>query len=408
VSRLDPILAGFRSRDHDVQRSAEDALAELTPLTADEAAEALRAAAEGLPNRENDWEDSAEDLALAAVTGASEELLPLVEQVYAHLPTLWSRTLALRLLANVGSREAVAVLARLLAAPPYPRDDLGTIWWQSEPRHADLVVPGLLAHLGRDESDPTCSTSRCAWRRRRRSRQSTRQCSRGQRSPSCARSARGHAETFDWNARDLDSALGRRYGAERALTMLRHAPPSAEALEEVQRWTSLDAVPAAAAVASLLRLGQEPDPSAVARVAADPEARRSLFNALRELDRLELIPPEHRTQEALAESELVEWLTYPAELGRPPAEIEFAEVISAETDDGLVDLYVFRFRADTVRLRRGKWFAGVAGPYRRRDAPTTQGGGMTFSAFEPWDDRSPLDHAELVAGILESWSGAES
>jgi hypothetical protein len=214
-------------------------------------------------------------------------------------------------------------------------------------------------------------------------------------------------EAFDWNARDLDGALDRRYRAERALTMIGHAPPSAEILDEVERWTSLDAVPAAAAVAALLRLRHEPDPSAVARVAADREARRSLFNALRELNRLELVPPEHRTQDALAESELVEWLTYPAELGRPPAEIEFAEVISAETDDGLVDLYVFRFRADAGRIRRAKWFAGVAGPYRRRDAPTTQSGGMTFSAFEQWDDRSPLDHAELVAGILESWREAD-
>jgi hypothetical protein len=407
VSRLAPILAGFRSADHDEQRSAEDSLADVTPLTAEEAAAALRAAADELPAREDDWEDSAGDLAAAAVTGASEELVPVVQQVYARLPTPWSRTLALRLLANVGSREAVRVLARLLAAPPDPRSDLGRIWWESEPRHVDLVMPALLAHLGRDESrgdvfdlavrlaasEPIAPEHAAVL------------------APAALaelRALRPRArEAFDWNARDLDGALDRRNRAERALTMIGHAPPSAEILDEVERWTSLDAVPAAAAVAALLRLRHEPDPSAVARVAADREARRSLFNALRELNRLDLVPPEHRTQDALAESELVEWLTYPAELGRPPAEIEFAEVISAETDDGLVDLYVFRFRADAGRIRRAKWFAGVAGPYRRRDAPTTERGGMTFSAFEQWDDRSPLDHAELVAGILESWRQAD-
>lgn len=407
-SRLEGILAGFRSTNHSVQRRAQDALHELEPLASSEAAEALRAAAEGLPARENDWEDSAEDLVGAAVSGASEELVPVVEEVYARLPTPWSRTLALRLLANLGSRAAVAVLARLLTAPPDPRADLDTIWWESEPRHADLVMPALLAHLGREESradvfdlalrlaanepfapEHAAVLAPTALAELRALRPTVR-------------------ETFEWSTPDLDSALGRRHRAERALTMLGHAPPSAEVLEEVASWTTVDPVPAAAAVASILRMGREPDKAAVARVAADREARRSLFSALHELDRHELIPPEHRTQQALAESELVEWLTYPAELGRPPAEIEFADVISAETEDGLVDLYVFRFRADASDLRRGKWFAGVAGPYRRRDAPTTRSGGMTFSAFEPWDERSPLDHAELVAGILESWSQADS
>jgi hypothetical protein len=32
---------------------------------------------------------------------------------------------------------------------------------------------------------------------------------------------------------------------------------------------------------------------------------------------------------------------------------------------------------------------------------------MTFSAFEPWEERSPVDHAELIAETLESWGRFE-
>jgi hypothetical protein len=408
VTRLGPILAGLRSPDHEAQCDAAGALGELTPLTPGEAAQALRAAADDLPARENDWEDSAKDLALAAVTGASEELIPIVDEVYARLPTPFSRSLALRLLANLRSREAAAVLARLLAAPPDPRDDLETIWWETEPRHADLLLPALLTRLADERSRAYVFdlALRLAATEPIPPEHAAVLASASVAELRALRPSAG--ESFDWDARDLDGALDRRYRAERALSVIGSASASSEAVEELERWTRLDTVPAAAAVMSLLRLGHAPEPTAVARVAADPEARRRLFNGLTELDRLELMPPEHRTQEALAESELVEWLTYPAELGRPPTAIEFAELVSADTEEGPVDLYVFRFRAKGGRLRRGSWFAGVAGPYRRKDAPTTRGGDMTFSAFTPWDEQSPLDHAELVAEILETWRQADS
>jgi hypothetical protein len=410
VGRLDHIFDGLRSTDHRVQRESGDALGDLvavTRLTTEEAAQALRLAAEDLPPRENEWEDSASDLVLAAVTGASEELISVVEDVYAHLPTPFSRTAALRILANLGTREAVASLALLLSAPPDPREDLDTIWWEAEPRHADLVLPALLRRLdirasradifdlairlAATESIPPehaavlAPTALADVRKLRR------------RAP----------ETFDCRARNLDAALDRRRRSERALAVIGYAAPSTEAIDELRQWIDRDPVPASAALASLVRYGVEPDAAAVERIAADPEARRRLFSALCELNRLELIPPQYSTQEALAEAELVEWLTYPAELGRPPDEVRLADVISADTDRGPADLFVFRIRSEAWHYTGPRWFAGVAGPYLRADEPTTDGGWMTFSAFEPWDERSPLDHAELVAEILESWNKAD-
>jgi hypothetical protein len=260
-----------------------------------------------------------------------------VEEGYPRLPTPFSRTVALRLLATLGSRDAAAVLARLLAAPPDPRPDLDTIWWETEPRHADLVLPALLTRLA-DE--------------------------------------RSRAHVFD---------LALRLAATEPIAPEHAAVVAPVALAELR--------------ALRPRVGEQFD-----WVRETFTGKRGVGSsmALSELHRLDLIPAEHRTQEALAESELVEWLTYPAELGRPPTEIELAERVSADSQDGAIDLYVFRFRTEGGRLRRGKWFAGVAGPYRREDTPTTRSGRMTFSAFEPWDEHSPVDHAELVAEILET------
>lgn len=112
MASFDDILAGFRSTDHDVPRESGYALGELTDrraLAVDEAERALRLAAQPPPPRKNDWEDSAGDLVRAAVTAACQELVPVVEEVYAELPTPFSRTAALRLLALVETRAATAV-----------------------------------------------------------------------------------------------------------------------------------------------------------------------------------------------------------------------------------------------------------------------------------------------------------
>jgi hypothetical protein len=406
MGRLDDIFAGFRSSDHDVQREADYALGELTdagPLTTDEAIQALRLAAESLPPRQHEWEDSASDLVLAAVTAASEELVPVVEDVYVDLPTPFARTAALRILANVGTRESVASLALLLSRPPDPRDNLDGIWWDAEPRHADLVLPALLNHLDDEEKRASVFevTLRLATTEPIGAEHAAKLV------PAALRELRrlrpNAPETFDWNARNLDSALDRRRRAVGALTLLAHTPPTDQTVEQLELWLDREPVVAGAAVASLTRLGADMDPAAIGRVADDPEARRALFSSLVALDRLDLMPSRQRSQEALAEAQLVEWLTYPAELGRPPDEIELAEVVSAETPSGIADLYVFRVRARGRHYTGPEWFAGVAGPYLRAESPTTEGGWLTFSAFEPWEDRSPLDHAELVAEIIESW-----
>ena len=143
MSRLDPVLLGLASSDEIEREDARLALDELEPLDAAEAELALQAAVAERPAGA-DWEDTATDLVLAAISAASAESIPVVEEVYARLPTAMSRSVALRLLADLRTRAASEALARLLAQPPDPGEELELIWATSEPRDADLLVPVLL------------------------------------------------------------------------------------------------------------------------------------------------------------------------------------------------------------------------------------------------------------------------
>jgi hypothetical protein len=160
------------------------------------------------------------------------------------------------------------------------------------------------------------------------------------------------------------------------------------------------------AVLSLLRQNFEVDADAVADVAASPECRRWLFDSLQKLERFHLFPAALRTQPALAESDLVHWLLHPAELGRAPDEIELMQVIPfpSGTDDGWLDYYLFRFRTDAPHWSaRHDWMAGVSGPFLRKDAPSVQALGDTFSAFTPWRSKPLAEHVADVRELMKTW-----
>jgi hypothetical protein len=118
---------------------------------------------------------------------------------------------------------------------------------------------------------------------------------------------------------------------------------------------------------------------------------------LAELDRLDLFPTQYATQEAFAESEMVDWLTYPTELSRVPDEIELMAVVPEAHEEGPGDTYVFRFRTLPPHWAAKKgWTAGVAGPFLRTESPTPDARGGTFSTFTSWDEHSPEEHLRLI------------
>ena len=80
------------------------------------------------------------------------------------------------------------------------------------------------------------------------------------------------------------------------------------------------------AVLGLLRQGEDIEAKDLIDVAASAEVRNYLFDELKTLGKLSLFPEEFRTQAALAESNMVNWLIYPTELGCAPDEIELMHV----------------------------------------------------------------------------------
>lgn len=148
-----------------------------------------------------------------------------------------------------------------------------------------------------------------------------------------------------------------------------------------------------AAVLDPMAAGREPDPVVVRDLAAQPETRNALYEALAEVNRQHLFPPEFRTRKAFAEADLAYWLAHPNELRNAPDEMELAQVVTLPAEDTTVEYYLFRFRTRPPHWAAKKgWMVGVSGPYLKDpDAPLADPSG-TFSELEPFDARTPEEH----------------
>jgi hypothetical protein len=152
------------------------------------------------------------------------------------------------------------------------------------------------------------------------------------------------------------------------------------------------------AAMALLKNGGVVDRRLVEDIAADDDIRNDVYRGLVATGHEALFPPALRTQEAFARSELVHWLTYPTELGCVPDEIRLLKKVAIGEHDAFV--FAFRVRKPHAAHMRG-WLAGVAGPYLRRDEPTTTSEGGTFSDFVKADSKPPEEHAARMHDLLE-------
>lgn len=149
-----------------------------------------------------------------------------------------------------------------------------------------------------------------------------------------------------------------------------------------------------ALLARLVQGGEVP-PALVARVAANNATRISLLNELQERGRLDLCPPQFKTDEARAEGELVEWLTYPTELGAPPEAIELVQAVQL-AERPSTTYYVFRFRGG---VRGSEWMMGLSSVERApADAPQVA---STFSNFDPMGSKTPEEHVRAALGLVD-------
>jgi hypothetical protein len=156
-------------------------------------------------------------------------------------------------------------------------------------------------------------------------------------------------------------------------------------------------------VASLLRLGRSVDSSSLEQVAASAEMRSALYSELKRHEKTQLFPAKWATQRSFAEGEMVKWLTFPTELGRAPDDIELMKVVSENfgPPDGVLEWYLFRFRTQPpAPSAKDGWMAGVAGPFKKADAPSPRAYGDTFSKFTRWDSRTPDQHVADIRKLM--------
>ena len=126
------------------------------------------------------------------------------------------------------------------------------------------------------------------------------------------------------------------------------------------------------AMDSLLSLGREVPADVVAALANTLTYADMTYHSLKQHGKESAFPAELATEEYLAKSDLVHWLTYPTELGKEPDEIEYLGKVKAKGEN----YHIFRYKSDSDNLGdelKGKWLLGWSGD---------EGG--TFSQFDEY------------------------
>ena len=249
----------------------------------------------------------------------------------------------------------MTIIRRHARAGGVPRLPIGL--YAHAPQHAEVFFPELLDYLDVPKSGILDLRAGVVVRRGAAIRARARSCRQPTDSrastpnggTSCCRSSGPDGVAWRWRPR----YHRRRWQAGVLLDLLGHTPtPAVEA--ELRRAVAEYTDPRLRlyALLSLLRHDQEVDPASSPRSLPIPKSRKWLFDGLQKLERTRLYPAEYRNQAALAESDLVNWLIHPTELGRAPDEIELVRAIPFDTgtDAGWADYYLFRFRTESAAL----------------------------------------------------------
>jgi hypothetical protein len=410
---VDAVLARLRSKDETVRKQGETELNTLrgpkTPLTVDQGRKLLQAAAEKWPPGPNDHDVSA-DLARVVMFNPRPEWIPDVVRLYEKFSER-ARWYALATLASLEQREAAeAYMAVLRAHAKGGRvKRLMATGLERKPRHADVFFPEILRLAAVPDISNDVYRLCLAY------------CEAGLVKPQVLApfvpEALARYEKLAERLRPAQQAKGvawmweekyrePRFDAALLLDLLGHCPAEAVAPELRRALNYSDPRLKFFAIASLLRLGKEIPSEEIAAVAAEAETRNWLYQMLLERRQGSLFPKKYLTQAAFAASDMVNWLTYPTELGRVPDEIELMKVVPIDTGlpGGIYDYYLFRFRTHAPhRAAKDGWMAGVSGPFRRQATPSIEALGDTFSAFTKWDAKKPEEHVGQVSELMKKW-----
>lgn len=412
-TRIAQIVKELKDSDNAVRSEAERKFRKIakSQITVEEGIEALYSAAGDFPLKGDAWDDPSADLVLAlADTNPYREYMPVVKEIFPQL-SQEAKGWALRLLTALNSRDAASLLLELLDSYSWTRRSNYVVFLHlhRKPHHGDIYFPKLLEHARKPEMAsevyslaleyltankispeilvPYADQTLAAYAPLRD------QLSPLQKSEGIAWMWREEYRELRGNAGILLDLIGY-LPVERVHAQLYHAfgfnDPKLKFFGAV----------------SLLRLGH-PVPSVVfTQIAASAEARKWLFIELEKREKLYLMPDEYQTQAALAESDLVSWLTFGTELGCAPDEIELMQVFSVPVQEfeETLEYYLFRFRTFSPHwAAKDGWMAGLSGPFIQGEPPRAHSYGETFSTFDGWDSKTPEEHLGNIQDLMENW-----
>ncbi|BCW94701.1 MAG: hypothetical protein WHS44_09790 [Fimbriimonadales bacterium] len=397
-NRVEKLLAALQ-RGESAEIVAE-ALEELIDkqVKPHEARAALLAAKESYPaDEETDLQKLLLQIAAAQPDPA---FAPIIENDFERYSPE-AKAAALRLLIAIDTSEAIQLFTRFMQRDAPELDEIPLYALEEAPRHAPILFPDLLALLSdEDAAQHHFQITRLCWH----------YCQAGALTPQQIASAAPHIlacyDRLDAELAPQQNPADMRWiwddedylASRNDMAVLLDLMGYFDALEtraRLQRAAAYaDTRLCLYAALSLIRLGEAAPAQALARAAQSPETRRWLFERLQAMGRLDLYPQAHATQEALAESVMVDWLLFPTELGCPPDEIQLAGVYDIQTDEGVAEAYLFRFRMEDE-----DWEVGLAGPFLKAEQPTTSGLGATFSRFEKWRDFLLDKHVERILDL---------
>lgn len=143
------------------------------------------------------------------------------------------------------------------------------------------------------------------------------------------------------------------------------------------------------AVDTLCGLGLDVPQPVIEALAWDLEYANTTYHILQRQGKTALFPAECATEEYLAKSDMVRWLTYPTELGKAPDEIVYIGKIKQLLKKEV--FHVFKFRSDSDTLGedlKNKWLVGWS---------SNEGGTFSnFDEFAPFEKESTEQALKLI------------
>lgn len=411
MSELEDAVRTLHSPDLNEREAALDRVEALAKrgFSSEEVAFLIEAATHAFPPSKFNFRQYAEGLLRATWGHLADAHVPILVSSYPRLSTS-TKAGALASLARLGSERATDAYVQLLMAEGWPERAYppAVSPYEEQPRFPEKVLPPFADGAIRGLPSDVGWHLVLAYATRGEIPSALR--------PQIQAAALKSADAAMTHARSFQQATGiawrwddgyadARQTAGILLDVLGYLGPSASTFALLEQGESVrDPRLALFAIASTVRLGREPGRPSLEAVAADSETRGLLLSRLAAAGRRDLFPPTQLTQEKLAESDMVRWLTFPTELGRAPDEIELMKTARFETDGGAGSYYLFRFRTHPPHWSaKDGWMAGISGPFFDAEGPSPDGGGDTFSRFTKWDELTADEHLASVIEVLDEW-----